>query len=49
VDGLIVSVSASGFRFFEIEVAAFFVNLNSFKLGSVRFYYKLRLKLLIEV
>ena len=49
MDGSIAGVSASGFRFFEVEAAALSVSLDGFDLGSVRFCYKLRLRLSIGV
>lgn len=48
-DGSIVGVSASGFRFFEVEAAAVSAGLDGFDLGSVRFCYRLRLRLSIGV
>jgi hypothetical protein len=47
-DGSIAGVSAC-FRFFEVEVAAVSVTLGGFDLGSVRFCYKLMLRLSIGV
>jgi hypothetical protein len=49
VDGSIVDVSASGFRFFEVEAAVVSVGLDGFDLGSVPFCYRLRLRLSIGV